>query len=203
MKSGGVDDRKAADVGIPVHEKHGSHMTSKTQSYAGLWARVMAFGYDYLVIALYLIVLTAVGMVINSAFPDIANMLFGNPLSGQITGFITVTLPVTLYFALFEASRRQATWGKRRRGLKVIRTNGERLTRARAIGRNLLKFIPWELAHTCIWQISFAGQEPSPMITVEFVLVWVLVGANIVRLWINPMHQTLYDWLAGTFVVCG
>ena len=112
-----------------------------------------------------------------------------------------LTLPVALYFALLESSSWQATWGKRRRGLKVMGTNGERLTRTRAIGRTLLKFIPWELAHTCIWQISFAPQEPSPLITLGFVLVWLLIGANIVKLWLSPTHQTLYDRLAGTYVI--
>lgn len=176
-------------------------MTSTTQSYAGLWARVVAFAFDYLAIALYLILLATIGLVVNSAFPDITPTLFGNPVSGQITGFLTATLPVTLYFALLESSPWQATWGKRRQRLKVIRSNGERLTRTRAIGRTVLKFIPWELAHTCIWQIGFGRQEPSPMITAGFVLVWILVGANVVRLWISPTRQTLYDWLAGTYVV--
>ena len=178
-------------------------MTGIIPSYVGLWVRILAIAYDYIIIALYLIVLSAVSLAVNWAFPDIIPMLFSHPVSGQITGFITVTLPVTLYFAIFESSPWQATWGKRRQRLKVICPNGERLTRARAIGRTLLKFIPWELAHICMWQMSFSRQEPSPMITAGFVLVWILVGANIVSLLIKPTRQTLYDWLAGTVVVEG
>jgi hypothetical protein len=49
--------------------------------------------------------------------------------------------------------------------------------------------------------ISFAQQEPSQIITVGFVLVWILVGANIVSLWISPTNQTLYDWLTSTYVL--
>ncbi|MHC4113249.1 MAG: RDD family protein [Planctomycetota bacterium] len=174
-----------------------------TQSYAGLWARVLAFAFDYLAIALYLIVISAVSLTVQLVFPKIVPMFFNNPLSAQIITFCLITLPISLYFVLFESSPRQATWGKRRQGLKVIGTNGERLTRAHAIGRTVLKFIPWELAHTCIWQVSLARQEPSPMITAGFVLVWILIGANVVMLWISPKHQTLYDWLAGTYVVKG
>jgi uncharacterized RDD family membrane protein YckC len=178
-------------------------MTNITQSYADLWSRVLAFAFDYLAILLYLIVLFIISLVVSLVLPTIASTMFGNPVSGQIIGFFTLTLPVTLYFALLESSPWQATWGKRRQRLKVICTNGERLTRTRAISRTLLKFIPWELAHTCIWQIRFALQEPSPTIMAGFVLVWILVGINVIKLWLSPTHQTLYDWLAGTYVVKG
>jgi uncharacterized RDD family membrane protein YckC len=178
-------------------------MTGITHSYAGLWTRVAAFMSDYLIIALYMVVLAIVGMIVAVALPGTAAALFGSPMSGQTTGFLLLTLPVTLYFVLLESSPRQATWGKRRRGLRVTDTKGERLTRVRALGRTLLKFIPWELAHTCIWQARFAQPEPSPVITVGFVLVWILVGANVVGWWISPKHQTLYDWLSGTVVVKG
>lgn len=178
-------------------------MTSETQSYGRLRARIFAFAIDYIVIAIYLIVLITLSLIVNSVFPGITQQLFNNPVSSHITGFFILTLPVLLYFALFESSSWQGTWGKRRQHLKVIQTNGERLTRPRALGRNLLKFIPWELAHACIWQISFSEQEPSLVITAGFILVWILVGANIVSLWISPRNQTLYDWIAGTYVVIG
>jgi uncharacterized RDD family membrane protein YckC len=110
---------------------------------------------------------------------------------------------VSLCFILFESSSWQATWGKRRLGVRVTSTDGTRLTILRAVSRTLLKFIPWELAHACIWQISFAQEAAKPMITMGFVLVWVLVGANIVSLWVSSTHQTLYDWFAGTYVVKG
>ncbi len=159
--------------------------------------RVRAFAFDYIIIAGYLIFTVALGGMVNTFFPEV----FSNPLSGQIAGFLIVTLPVSLYFILFESSVWQATWGKHRQRLQVTRTDGVRLTILRAGSRTLLKFIPWELAHLCIWQISFAGEEPSPIITIGFMLVWILVGVNIVSLWISPTHQTVYDWLAGTYVV--
>ena len=176
-------------------------MTNTTQSYAGLWVRVLAFALDYLAIALYLVVITILGLTVNASFPNIPRVLFDNPVSGQITGFFAITLPVTLYFALLESSAWQATWGKQRQHLKVICTNGERLSSTRAVGRTVLKFIPWELAHTCIWQVSFAPQGPSPLIKAGFALVWILVGANAISLLVSKSHQTLYDQLAGTYVV--
>ena len=145
----------------------------------------------------------AVGSTINLFLPAIAQGLFRNPISGQIAGFLIITLPVNLYFILFESSTWQATWGKRRLGLRVTRKDGTRLTLLRASSRTLLKFIPWELAHTCIWQISFAKEAEKPIFTMGFVLVWILVGANIVSLWTSPTHQTLYDRIAGAYVVKG
>lgn len=168
---------------------------------AGLWIRIQAFVMDYLVILVYLALLTALVWTLNSVFPNISKALFDNPLSGQITFTVVLTMPVTLYFALYESSGWQATLGKRWKNLKVVYASGGRLSRTRAVFRTLLKFIPWELAHTCMWQIRFAPQEPSPMITVGFVLVWILVGANIISLQISPTHQALYDRLSGTYVV--
>jgi hypothetical protein len=52
------------------------------------------------------------------------------------------------------------------------------------------------VAHTCIWQAAFASPEPSPLITAGFVLVYVLVGANIASLFVTRTRQTLYDRLA-------
>ena len=100
-----------------------------------------------------------------------------------------------------DASARQGTWGKRKLGLRVQRLDGQPLSRARALARAALKFVPWELAHACIWQITVAGAAASTLISAGFVLVWVLVGANLVSLLVSRQHQTLYDWLSHTIVV--
>ncbi len=101
-------------------------MKNITQSYASLWDRLVAFAFDYLVIALYLIELSIVGFIVNISFPRITATLFANPFAAQLTGFTILTLPVTLYFALLESSSGHATWGKRQRHLKVAHINGER-----------------------------------------------------------------------------
>jgi uncharacterized RDD family membrane protein YckC len=170
-------------------------------SYASLWRRILAFALDYLVIAAYLLLLVGLSLAANFVFPNGPRSIFSNPIKGEIVGFFLITLPVTLYFALFESSRWQATWGKRVLGLKVIGPEGTGLSRTRALGRTALKFIPWELAHACVWQISFAPQNPSPLIFIGFGLVWVLVGANLVSLLVGKTWQTLYDRIVGSFVV--
>ena len=167
---------------------------------AGLWRRILAFAVDYLGIAAYLVVLVGLGVGGRLAAPGLVNALFGNPFTGELTGFLLITLPVTLYFALNEASPRQATWGKRKLGLRVMRLDEQRLSRGRSLWRTALKFVPWELAHACIWQVSFSAGQPSVLIGAGFALVWLLVGANVVRLLLSRTHQTLYDWLSASVV---
>ena len=170
---------------------------------AGLWVRLLAFALDYVLIAAYLVILIAAGILVSRFAQPVAAALFGGPVSGEATGFLLITAPISLYFALSEASSRQATWGKARQGLKVTGVEGERLSVARSLVRTALKFVPWELAHACIWQISFAGDPSSPVYVVGFTIVWSIVGVNLVSLIVSPARQTLYDRLARTLVVRG
>ncbi len=124
-------------------------------SYAGLRMRTVAFALDYLIIAAYLVLLGLMSLMVNLASPGLLAALFANQLSAHISTFLLVTLPVILYFALLEASSWQATWGKRKLNLRVVRTDGARLSASRALARTVLTFLPWELAHTLIWQIRF------------------------------------------------
>lgn len=169
--------------------------------FAGLWPRILAFGFDYLLISLYIVGVMLASVTINAISPAVLPWFFGNPISGQITGFVLITLPVSLYFAIFEASSWQGTWGKHRLHLQVTTVAGKRLSLIRALIRTGLKFVPWELAHTCIWEVRVAGQEDSPLILAGFLIVWCLVGANALGIGITRTHQALYDWLAGTVVV--
>ena len=100
-------------------------------------------------------------------------------------GFVTMTLPFTLYFALCESSRWRASIGKRIVGLGVFRRSGEQLSFARALLRNASKFAPWEFGHTLAQQATFAGDGGFP--------VW-LWGPTVIAV-IGPLW-----WLAALFV---
>lgn len=178
-----------------------AQINPNAQSYAGFWPRALAFVLDYLVISAYLVITVAAGASIQASMPAVREALFSNPITGEISGFFIITLPVTLYFAIFEASSQQATWGKRRLNLKVVGPDQGRLSFKRSLARSLLKFVSWELAHAMIWQISFAENPDAPIYTAGLVLVWVLVGANIASMILSPTRQTIYDCLAGTRVI--
>jgi uncharacterized RDD family membrane protein YckC len=176
---------------------------NQEQRPAGLWVRCLAFALDYLSIAAYLTLLVAAGVAADRMWRPVTSVLFGNPLSGEASGFLLITLPVSLHFALSEASPRRATWGKRKMGLQVTDRDGRRMGLARSLGRTALKFVPWELAHAYIWQISFADDRSSPVYVAGFALVWLLVAANAASLLADPECRTLYDRMAGTLVVSG
>ena len=166
-----------------------------------LRARAAAFGLDYLVIAAYLIAVVGVGVVLRLIAPDLAGALFGNPLLGELIGFLVLTLPVTLYFALSERSDAGATWGKRRMRLRAVTDDGRRLSLGRSLARSGLKFVPWELSHALIWQFSAAGTNPPAILDVGLVVVWVLIGLNLLSALLDQRRRTLYDRIAGTVVV--
>lgn len=171
---------------------------------APLSQRIFAFLWDYLPILGWLLVVMAFGAALGMAAPDLATKVFGNPRSGQLAGFVLVTLPVALYFAVQESSARHATWGKRRRGLVVVNLLGDGIGFPQALARTLLKFVPWELSHTFIIHASVAaqaGQDPPDWASAVLVLAWLLVLANVVSFFMSARRQTLYDRIAGTQVM--
>jgi uncharacterized RDD family membrane protein YckC len=63
--------------------------------------RGVAFGIDYLIIGLYAMLLFGITSLINPGMV--------NPVKAQFIGFITLTLPVYLYFYLSERSKYKGT----------------------------------------------------------------------------------------------
>ena len=173
-------------------------------SLALLWKRLLAFALDYIVISAYLVALVGVSVLLahTPAGPGF-RALFDNPNSAEITAFLLLVVPVLLYFALFESSRWQATWGKRALRMRVTTTDGAPVSFLRALWRNALKLLPWELTHACLWRIPgwpFDPQTPPLWINVGLILVWVIVVVYLLSLVLSRTGQTLYDRLAGVRV---
>lgn len=170
------------------------------KTYAGFWKRAGAFALDYIIILGYLIGIVLLSLLANAIF-GANEWLFADRIRAQFVAFLLVTLPITLYFAISESSPSQATWGKQRLKLKVADRDGNRISFWRSFGRTLLKFVPWELSHTLIWQIYFSPQAESAWINYGFILVYLLIGLNIACLLLTKTHQTLYDLLTNTYVI--
>lgn len=170
-----------------------------THEYAGFRLRLTAFALDYTIIFGYILVLLAVnvGVIVTKGLPL---QPVSNPLLSDLTTFVILILPVILYFAWQESSAKQATWGKRKVGLRVVTATGESLSLKRAVVRSLVKFLPWQLAHTSIYHI-FGVESPPSWATVGLALVWVLVSAYLISLLLTKTHRAPYDWLAGSFVI--
>jgi hypothetical protein len=120
-------------------------MHSPTPTRTGrLRARVRATALDGLVIVGWLAAVAAVFLPLQLA--DLNPM----PTSGyptQLVAFAASVLPAWLYLSLSELTAAQATWGKRRLGLRVVRRDGHPPEARRILTRNAIKLLPWQLAH--------------------------------------------------------
>ncbi|MEB2298871.1 RDD family protein [Lysinibacillus xylanilyticus] len=169
-------------------------------TYASHKIRIFAFLIDYLVIVIYGIFI--VGTISNVFRTDINSLFSSSPVTAELTGFFMMTLPVSLYFVLCEYSKWQGTLGKRKMGIRVVNNVGQRIGIGRSIFRTAIKFIPWEVAHFGIWRLFL------PTSLTEITVYVILSAANfaiIIYLIIpltNKKRKNIYDWIAGTNVVC-
>jgi uncharacterized RDD family membrane protein YckC len=120
--------------------------------------RLFAFAIDWLVVVLWGGVVFGAVMLATGGDPPRP----ANPWAAQAIGFLTMTAPVTLYFALCESSAMRASLGKRVLALAVSRETGERLPFGSALLRNAVKFVPWEFGHMVAQQAIFSGDAEFP-----------------------------------------
>jgi len=183
-----------------------SNGTLTAAHFAGLRKRLVAFGFDFLLIFAYILILLGIGIGITLTIGplDQINPMFASPVVMDLAAFLVLVLPVILYFTLQESSSRQATWGKRKAGIQVVNAQGTILTRKQAFLRSLLKFLPWQIAHTSIFHIEglpFTPAEPTPLVISGLILVYVLLGIYAVSVLVSKKHRTPYDWAVGAYVV--
>lgn len=167
--------------------------------------RLLGFGADYLVIALYLVVLLGLSAAtLASGIGHVYSAVWSNAGSAELAGFILLTAPVVLYFSIFEASRRGATPGKRILRLRVINVRGGQLGLGRSLLRSAVKFLPWELAHFTVWHLVYetaSHHNPPAWTVLTLGLVYVLVALFLVSLFIGREHRSVYDRIAGSRVI--
>ena len=166
--------------------------------------RIAAWLLDYVLIAAYLILLTAATLGVQlSPLGAMVNSAVRQPGGAELLGFLSLTLPVVLYFALLEASSMRATIGKRALGIAVVDVEGRRLTTPRALIREAVRFTPWELSHAFIWRTVLSPVRVStpPWLIAGFAVVYALVLLYLASLFIGASHRTVYDRLAGSRVI--
>jgi uncharacterized RDD family membrane protein YckC len=109
--------------------------------YAGFWKRVAAYVIDAMVIG---VATQIVQLVVMGLFFGLNAASLSNPenmfSSGAGILFLAALYLVPLamnaaYYAAFHASSKQATLGKMAVGIKVVRTDGTRISLARGVGR--------------------------------------------------------------------
>ena len=113
-------------------------------------------------------------------------------------GFISLTLPVFLYFFLSEKTK-GASFGKRIMNLSVYsRSKG---AKPRILLRNILKFLPWEIAHSGVhWIVFYSKYENHMPIWVWTLLIFpqIIMVAYLVSIFFSQGEDTIYDRISNT-----
>ena len=168
---------------------------------ASPWRRIAAYLVDYFVFILPLLGLLSLGAWALLSF-DI-NPSSDNAWLNQGIVILVLTVPVVLYFALSEASRFQATVGKRLLKVSVVDSSGHQATLKQTVLRTVVKLLPWEFFHTIYWHWEGWPTNPAPPTTFQIIAMtvgWLVMGWFVVCLFVSSGH-TPYDWAAGTVVV--
>jgi uncharacterized RDD family membrane protein YckC/Tfp pilus assembly protein PilE len=104
--------------------------------YAGFWKRLVASLIDSFILGAFGFVIgLAYGIVVAPPPGEVDSTFLLLQFALGVLGFV--------YFAWFESSSAQATWGKQALGIKVTDEAGERQSFGRALGRNLLKIVSY------------------------------------------------------------
>lgn len=127
---------------------------------------------------------------------------------------LTVSLPIWLYFAGYEASSERATLGKQWLGLMVTGTDGGRAALPRTLLRTILKLLPFEIAHLAVALPANPFVDPltgrSTMPTLEdlggslvagLLVAMLLLGASLLTIALHPDRRAPHDLAAGTYVM--
>jgi uncharacterized RDD family membrane protein YckC len=111
---------------------------------------------------------------------------------------LTLLVPVILYSIILEAGKRHATLGKMK--LTVASTTSNTVTPGQIIIRNIVKFIPWQLAHTAIFHSMAMQWNFTPLWIAVMICVDILPFIWIAFL-LRKDHRGIHDLIAKTIVV--
>ena len=171
-----------------------SEDTATTRRAATITSRLTAQGWDLGVVAVWVAFAAIVGIGLRGSGFDPST-----PLTLDVEAFLTLVLPVILTFAYQEGSERQATFGKRRVGAVVVDDHGGPPGFGRALVRSIMKFAPWQMAHTAVFNLL--ADDTAIGYLVLSITAQGLVLGSVVAMLMDGKHRALHDWVAGTRVV--
>lgn len=112
----------------------------------------------------------------------------------------TVSLPVWLYFSLFEASRLRATPAKRWLGLQIVDTHQNRLSFGKALLRTILTLLPWEITHVTLFLPTPIWYDAQVEFRIGFAIAYGLLILYILPIFYTEQRQSLPDFICGSQV---
>ena len=162
--------------------------------------RFLAFFIDWLLIAAWGGALFGMVMLINAGqVPEPSG-----PRQSQLIGFLSMTIPVVLYFSISEASRMKGSLGKRALSLQLEAKplegrQQERVGFNKVLLRNIVKFIPWELGHLVANQAIFSSTGIAGWVYVPLILAYALPLWWVISIAVRG--QSPYDRITGISIV--
>ena len=122
-----------------------------------------------------------------------------DPVIGNVIGFITLIVPITITASGFEGSARHATPGKRVFRLTVERAAGGGAGFTRSLVRNGIKYaLPWELGHTAVFALFGATAAPPLWVSIVLAVTYAIPIVSLVLL--LATGRALHDRVARTTV---
>lgn len=173
---------------------------------ATIKSRLIALMIDFFIIILYALCLFGCSLlfyqlVFNGVPDTLGNLGRGE---SQLLGFTTLTLPIGLYFFLAESGHYSASFGKRIAKLEVVTGSGNTPSKKQIALRTATKLLPWEFAHTFVWQIVYYsrnGDTPPLWVMAGLILANILPMIYIGTVIIRKDHRGPHDLVANTLVV--
>ena len=154
---------------------------------------------DYLIIFAYLVVLAILNVFL---FPSVQNFFSESLVVAQFTGFLMVTLPVSIYFIISDSVIGRQSFGKRYIGIKVVNEKDETISILHALCRTILKFLPWELSHYLVYRLIYLGDAEVPLnYYIIGGIIYALMFAYILTTLFTKRKKSLYDIVVKTQVI--
>lgn len=161
-----------------------------------VFKRIVAWLIDWSIILSYACVLLGIAFLLSRI--RIIDLEVIHPITGQLVGFFFLTLPVVIYCISMEAGSRHGTIGKRIMKIHVAGIPG---TKRSIVLRNIIKFLPWECAHTGVQWIRYCHTTDTPAwIWVLLILPQVLMLFYFIAIVATKGSRSVYDWIAGTYI---
>lgn len=164
---------------------------------APLKKRFLALFFEYLTILCYMVVLFGISMffyfVVLDGIPKFSELEM-NLISLALLG------PVILYSIIMEWGKNHATLGKMKMKLVVETTRLKPIKLWQIVIRNIIKFLPWQLAHIVIFHSFTLEGEFTPFWSIIMIIVNILPFVWIGFLF-RKDHRGIHDLIAKTVVV--
>jgi|SRR5690554_24766 len=164
---------------------------------ASAWLRLKALGMDYLWLVAYLVVL--LGGTMGFYYGVLGSMPEVSMMGTQLISFFTTVFPVTLYYTWRESKAPYQTFGKHKVGIS-IHYEGKGNRTMKALVRNALKFLPWQIAHIAVIRGIYEGFD-SPLTLTLYAISILLPIVYVAMVFVRKDNRHLPDLAARCRIV--